>query len=502
MNSMPFSIFRIIQGFSYPHKSKIFIVGTWDTQDLEGIHTISSILETDTHIVLISDDDDNLDLYLEKFKNTDYMFHLIIHSRTSKSLDNYLTEGSTSTIINSKSGNICVLVNELGRKSFLSDRINAKVVVNIEDPLYFLPNFVPENWSQKNTTVIFEAPEAKIRFTVPDTFSLKRTSPDLLWAVESVILSPWHDKYQKEWVPTRRPGSIPGLSFSGGVDSTAAMCLMPESSILFYMERDFESMIDHTNAKRFISHLRQSGREIIISKSNHEILRTFHSKNYGFSTDYACMAHMILLADHYDLDSAATGMPLENSYFFHGSKVREFDKSTFWKRYSPMFEFLGIPLNQPVAGCSEILNLKIVKDQGYEDFAKSCIRSNISGETCNECWKCFRKNIFSHLPWKMSPEISKFLKKRPLKQGIATLYALQMISKSKENLPIQADDLSEILDEDLAFLLEYWPPSVKLLPPKYQQQTQEKLEMHASQMKINLYELNPKIGVVLRGEKE
>jgi hypothetical protein len=62
--------------------------------------------------------------------------------------------------------------------------------------------------------------------------------------------------------------------------------------------------------------------------------------------------------------------------------------------------------------------------------------------------------------------------------------------------------LSEILHEDLAFLLEYWPPSVKLLPPKYQQQTQEKLEMHASQMKINLYELNPKIGVVLRGEKE
>ena len=67
MNSMPFPIFRIIQGFSYPHKSKIFTVGTWDTHDLEGIHTISSILETDTHIVLTSDDDDNLDLYLEKF---------------------------------------------------------------------------------------------------------------------------------------------------------------------------------------------------------------------------------------------------------------------------------------------------------------------------------------------------------------------------------------------------------------------------------------------------
>jgi hypothetical protein len=499
---MPFSIFKIIQGFSYPHKSKIFIVGTWNTHDLEGMHTISSILDTNTNIVLINDDDENLNLYLEKFKNTDYRFHLIIYSRASKSLGKYLTKESTSSLINTKSGNICALVNELGKKSFLSDKIKDKAEIDIEDPLYFLPNFVPENWSQKNTTVIFEAPEAKITFSVPDTFSLKRTSPDLLWAVEYVILSPWHDKYQKKWVPTRRPGSIPGLSFSGGVDSTAAMCLIPESSILFYMERDFESMINHTNANRFISHLRQSGREVIISKSNHEIIRTFHSKNYGFSTDYACMAHMILLADHYDLDSAATGMPLENSYFFHGSKVRQFEQSNFWKKYAPMFEFLGIPLYQPVAGCSEILNHKIVTDHGFEDFAKSCIRSNIPGETCNECWKCFRKNTFSQLPWKMSPEISKFLKKRPLKQGIATLYALQMISKSKQNLPSEAEDLLEILNEDLSFLLEYWSPSVKLLPPKYQQQTQERLELHATQMKINLYELNPEIGVILRGESE
>ena len=347
---------------------------------------------------------------------------------------------------------------------------------------------------------MFKAPNVTVEFIVPKGFSLKRTSLDLLWAIENVLLSPWHEKYNKEWVPTRRPGNSPGLSFSGGIDSTAAMCLMPSDTRLFYLERNFESMIQHENAYRFIEHLKNQSREVISIKSNHELIRTFHDKNPGFSTDYACMAHLILVADFFDLDAAATGMPLENAYFFHGSKVRNFQESSFWKRYAPMFSYLGIPIYQPVAGCSEIVNNTIVNKNGYKGFASSCLRSNVAGKTCNNCWKCFRKNIFNKLDWEMSPEISKFLSKRPLKQGIATLYALQMLYEVKQEIPEEANDLKSIMKTDLDFLNRYWAPSLELIPLKYRESTMKKINAIVSKIEIDLYSLDNEIFRLLRGE--
>ena len=275
---------------------------------------------------------------------------------------------------------------------------------------------------------------------------------------------------------------------------------MPNNTRLFYLERNFESMIKHDNAHRFIERLKNEGREIISIKSNHERIRTFHDKNPGFSTDYACMAHLILVADFFDLDAAGTGMPLENTYFFHGSKVRDFMESSFWKRYAPMFAYLGIPIYQPVAGCSEIVNNTIVNKNGYKGFATSCLRSNVAGKTCNTCWKCFRKNIFNKLDWDMSPEISKFLSKRPLKQGIATLYALQMMYNQKQEVPEEANDLIPLMKVDLNFLNHYWSPSLELLPQKYIQSTEKKLNEIVSKMEIDLYSLDKEVIQILRGE--
>ena len=501
MKPLPSSLFRIVQGLTYPRNSKILSLGKWNTHDWKASQSIVNELSTKTDIVILSSDSKDAEEYLNKFYDGNYSFHLLIHSYDSESITKYIGDDANSRLIEAYDGSICVLINKFAKSSYLSDKIREKENIDIDDPEFFLPNFCKEKWSQQKNTVFFDAPELKISFTVPETFSLKRTSMDLLWAVESVLLSPYHEVYRYDWVPTRRPGKTPGISFSGGIDSTAAMALMPTESILFYMERNFESMIDHSNAKRFLCHLEELGRKVNISLSNHEKIRTFHEKNPGFSTDYACMAQMILMADHYDLDSAATGMPLENSYFFHGSKVRDFKESRFWKKYQPLFSFLGIPLYQPVAGCSEILNNKIVNESGFEEYATSCLRSKIEGKTCEKCWKCFRKNLFNNKSWKMSPEISTFLGKRPLKQGVATLYALQLLHQREQELPDEIEDLLMLLDENLDFLLQYWGPSLDLIPEKYQSFTKNKLEMFASPMNIDLYSLKPEIGTALRGEQ-
>ena len=499
MKALPYSIFKVVQGLSYPRQSEIRFLAEWDTCDFACTQIIVEEISVTTDIVVVSLTDSNSDEVIKKLNQPEYNFHVVIFSHVEEDIQT-LYEEFNPTVIQAREAFLGIIINETLEVSFLSKKITEKASINIDDPQFFIPGFESGLWSQEKNRIIFDAPEMAVEFVVPEGFSLKRTSLDLLWAVEHVLLSPWHEKYNTDWVPTRRPGNSPGLSFSGGVDSTAAMCLMPNNTRLLYLERNFDSMIKHENAHRFIDLLKKEGREVINIKSNHEKIRTFYNKNPGFSTDYACMAHLILVADFFDLDASGTGMPLENAYFFHGSQVRNFKETSFWQKYSPMFAYLGIPIYQPVAGCSEIANNTIVNENGYKGYATSCLRSSIAGETCNRCWKCFRKNTFNSLTWEMSPEISKFLSKRPLKQGIATLYALQMMYNQEHKLPDEVTDLISIINTNLDFLNHYWRPSLDLLPKKYIQSTEKKINQILAKMEIDLYSLDREVIRLLRGE--
>ncbi len=499
MVALPYSLFKIVQGLCYPRRSTVCSYGPWEISDFSTTHNIIHEISLDAEVVIISLQHEDLDYILNRYTHIDYKFHLIISAYDKEELGFKLSEYD-NTVISSVEGHYGVMLHKFAKDSYIEGRIKEGVDIEIDDDLFFLPDFEPSKWSQDQDLILFDSPEGLIKFRVPHDFSLVRTSQDLLWIIESVLLSPWHKKYSNKWVPTRRPGNTPGLSFSGGVDSTAALCLMPENTVLFYLERDFESMIKHENALHFISKLKNAGRTVVNVKSNHEQIRKNYGKNPGFSTDYACMAHLILLADYLDLDSAATGMPLENTYFFHGTKVRDFAMSRFWKFYSPMFNFSGLPLYQPVAGCSEVLNNKIVRESQFSTLASSCLRSHIVGKECGACWKCFRKNIFNNKPWNMSPEISKFLAKRPLKQGLATLYALQILHNSGEEIPPEAEDLQSIVNSDLDFLNHYWPPYIDLIPTTYREFARVQIENYASPMTQDLLGFDKQVLITLRGD--
>ena len=468
--------------------------------DFSTCHNLQSEITLTTDLVIIPVNHSKLQYTLDRFRHIDYRFNIVVTAYHETQIKEVLT-ASNYTIINSREGCYGLILHKSLQNSFISKKIQQGAEIEIDKEQFFLPSFDKTMWSQSRNKVIFNSPEGEIEFEVPTDFSLTRTSHCLLWIIEYVLLSPWNEKYNEDWVPIRRPGKKPGLSFSGGIDSTAAFCLMPEDTILFYLERNFPSLIKHQNAHFFNSELRKRGKTVINVPSNHEKIRANHGKNPGFSTDYACMAHLILLADHYDLDAAATGMPLENAYFYHGSSVRDFAESRFWRHYSSIFAFAGLPLYQPVAGCSEILTSKIVDASDYTHLSSSCLRSPVVGEKCEVCWKCFRKNIFNKQPWKMSNEISTFLRKRPLKQGLATLYALQLMEKSGDAIPEEASDLIPILNEDLDFLNQYWPPYLDLLPEKYRQFTKEKLENFSSPMTKNLLAVDQKILATLRGDE-
>ena len=152
---------------------------------------------------------------------------------------------------------------------------------------------------------------------MPVDWSIDDTHPDLFQLAHHLLVEPWDKSAMEHWNPTRKPGWRPGLAFSGGIDSAAAMALMPEDTVLLYNERTgISGQLDHTNAFRFFDKIRtDTGRIVHCIPSNHEELRRHQGKSAGFSTDYACAVQAILLADYFGLDSIGTGMPWRTHTF-------------------------------------------------------------------------------------------------------------------------------------------------------------------------------------------
>ena len=344
-------------------------------------------------------------------------------------------------------------------------------------------------WKVDSHRLIFTWKGEEVFFEMPKNWKFKDTHSDLFQLAHYVLVEPWDKTVLKNWKPSRKAGWRPGLAFSGGVDSTAALALMPSNTVLIYNERtDIPGQLDHTNAIRFFDEFEnKTNRPVIRIRSNHERLRQLKGKSAGFSTDYACAVQCIILADHFGLDSIATGMPLENSYLFHGYRYRDFNKSRFWTNYSAIFESVGLPLYQPVAGCSEIINMKISEQEGWGEWAQACLRSSKEGIGCGKCWKCFRKNTMMGLPFSMSNEISTFLSKPKLKQAASTLFSIQQNGISSEGIIIAKEypHLKPFLAMDLNFLNFHNKAALELIPEKYRGYTEGRLEQFASPMTVS-----------------
>ncbi|MEC7462579.1 MAG: glycosyltransferase [Candidatus Thermoplasmatota archaeon] len=325
---------------------------------------------------------------------------------------------------------------------------------------------VASRWTQTGNVLEFDALTRTVFFDMPLGWRLEDTHRDLFRIAHYFLTSPWESGILDGWEPSRQKGWRNSLSFSGGIDSTACMLLMPSDTILCYNERSgFKSQLNHANAHHFIETLQRDSRPVIIVKSNHEQIRMDRGKGPGFSTDLAAAVQNILLADYLQLRSIALGMPLENAYLFHGHTGRNFADTSYWKNNSEILQKAGLELVFPTAGVSEIINHKIVENSNYRDLAESCLRSSKAGSVCGRCWKCFRKNTMKGKSIEIVGEISTFLEKRPLKQAVSTLYAIQRLPKTQlEEISIRYPDLDDLLKDDYSFIENYLPMSLDLLP--------------------------------------
>ena len=360
---------------------------------------------------------------------------------------------------------------------FKRDKIEVGTSVKSE---YAIANY----WSQIGQRLIFDASGRDIFFEMPIGWDLNNTHADILRIAHHFLCSPWDRTILNNWEPTRKKGWRCGLAFSAGVDSTACMELMPPETVLMYHQRDgFESKLSHANAFRFIEKLRENGKQVVIVKSNHEQIRLDHGKSVGFSTDFAGAVHVILLADYFELGSIAMGMPLENAYLFHGHKGRDFNLSSYWKTHSSILEKAGLDLVFPTSGASEIINQRIVDNSVYADYAESCLRSKEAGKVCGKCWKCFRKNSMKGKEVQIQGEIEIFLEKKPLKQAISTLYAIQRLPQEQQNfIRTKFPDVGKLMDGDYTMIERYNPAFLDLIPDAYRTYVAKKLNNIAEPM--------------------
>lgn len=331
------------------------------------------------------------------------------------------------------------------------------------------PEHMAANFSQEGSRLWFRYPQGYVYLDMPEGFELSATHPSLLGLAAETLLYPWESTTRAPFVASRPMGERASLSFSAGTDSTAAALVMPGDTLLGYHQRSFDSMLDHRNAQRLIDYLNTSGeREVLQIESNHELIRTHHGKPVGFSSDFACAVHLILLADHFDLGAIGFGMPIDNTYLWKGRKFRKFEETQYYTYWTKRFAQAGLDLLFPISSISEAGALMVVKASPWLEHLNSCMRGD-GKQGCGRCWKCFHKNgplgrkidIKAH-------EIQTYLNKRPMPTATHALWALQTMGHEDE-----VPDLSHLFEQDFSWWAKVYPPGFDLLPARWRPRVEE-----------------------------
>ena len=315
------------------------------------------------------------------------------------------------------------------------------------------------NWHQVKSRLWLRHPRGWVYWDMPKEFNLDTVHPNLLALAIEVLLYPIVPEAAEIAVDHRPSGSKIGLSFSGGIDSTAAAILLPDTAFLAYHKRSFQSMIDHRLAENLFEELEMNhGRDVFQIPSNHELLRTTWGKPVGFSTDFAAATHLILLADVLDLGTIAFGTPIDNTWLAKGKKFRQFSESDYWKKWSARFSQAGLQLEFPINHISEAGALKICRQSPLLRHINSCLRGD--GERwCGACWKCFHKNgpLGREFDFQ-STEIQSFLSMKPLRTAQHALWAIQSMGL-EDSVP----HLKEHLNKSLDWWESFYPPGLDLM---------------------------------------
>lgn len=292
---------------------------------------------------------------------------------------------------------------------------------------------------------------------------------------------------------TPTQNAVPGLSFSGGVDSMAAHAVLPENTESVFTLRTppangARSLYKPDVALHAIHEMGRAGKQVHIVESDHEWVRS----PVGFATDPAPSVPLILMADSLDLDAVTFGTIAESAYLTGKGTWQDYSKRTVYTRWSKLFRAAGMEFNNVVAGISEFGTSTIVQSSPFGHLAESCIRG-IPGKPCKACVKCFRKSLISASisnSWPTTalvssmmakPTIKGYLEKSPIRFEIMLISALNEYDGHDPLLTqlrhrVHADSL------DASFTKAWYPDAMKLISEKYRHSTTKAISQYLPKM--------------------
>lgn len=286
----------------------------------------------------------------------------------------------------------------------------------------------------------------------------------------------------------------PGLAYSGGVDCTAALTVLPDATAAYFLERIVPPGGVWVGAYRLdaalhaCTELAATGRHVRRVRSDLEFLRT----PYGFPHDLANAIPAIVHADVDRLDSIGWGAILESTYQVGSTTFRDYANSPFVRGFGPAFTAAGLPIVNAVAGVSEVGTAIIAQRSPYGRFAQSCMRGTV-GEPCRRCWKCARKILLDSAltgSWPPQSEIVRmltrrntpgYLRKEPLKhEGVVAFLAARYPRRDP-------NDLLSLLAErvggyDVEWLTRWYPASLATAPETYRDAIAQNLDRYLHRM--------------------
>ena len=297
------------------------------------------------------------------------------------------------------------------------------------------------------------------------------------------------DEKLRPWKPPT--DSNTGLAFSGGVDSTAALSILPPETVSVFLDRPLKkgkSLYNKDAVKQSCIEVKKLGYDVHVIECDLEYVR----KPVGFPVDVANSVPAILLADFLKLDCIAFGTIMEASYRIGHPLYRDYPNSSHYRHWGGMFAAAGLPLNYPVMGISEIGTSIICNDSPIGHIAQSCMRGTWK-KPCLNCWKCFRKQILdSAIKSEVmsnetldsifnNTEALRFVSDIPIKHENVLTWAtnrLQIDHKLFQLLKLRVKGDSKSHD----WLNKWYSKSLILIPEKYQGHVKEKISQFLGTM--------------------
>lgn len=377
-----------------------------------------------------------------------------------------------------------------------------------------------------------------VTFEMPKDYRLSDAHPDLLALAAYVICSPWvgrsltlpfpvsqsfadaTKKYLRiettnisTAVTARETNadSRPGLAFSAGVDSIAALALMPQSTIPVFTHRapayGVSSTLYRDDAPlHAIEQMNIAGKETLRVTTDLEWLRN----PVGFGVDPSPAAPMLLLGDYLKLDAVAFGTIAEAAYRTGTEHFIDYAQRGVFTKWQAVFKAAGIDYYNCVAPLSELCTTKIARESRFGWLAQSCVRGNV-GRACMNCVKCFRKSLVEAAVgggWPdastigrmmASRSVKSYLEAAPIRLEIVLMAALAEY-EGDDPLLLALQKRVEARAVDVSFVRAAYGPGLEVMvPDKYRQTTMANLSKYvdlmslSEQHKFESFDIRPKV---------